>query len=209
MTRALLDAEGENLALRTFLLLYGSAGGCTITDMRKHMKRSGWDGCWPAWAAFPADGHLTKAGAQLWIRHLISLEQVPLVRAPLPMTQERFNEKMAALDAANPAPLVRAQAGVLTAAAADVLAERQRQIEGEGWSLARDDGYVDCELARAAATFALCTAPEQIAVLGVPAWPWSHGWFKPAPYRRQVVKAAALLLAEIERLDRAAAKGGA
>lgn len=114
IARTLLDAEGENRALCTFLLLYGSGSSVSIAEMRKHMKRYGWDGCWPAWVAFPADGHITKSGAQLWIRHLISLEQVPLVRAPLPMTQERFNEKMNALDAANPAPLAHAQAGVLT-----------------------------------------------------------------------------------------------
>lgn len=89
-------------------------------------------------------------------------------------------------------------------AARDVLAERRRQVEVEGWSTERDDRYIDCELARAAATYALCEKPEQLQVCGAFAWPWPAGWWKPTTYRRNLVKAAALLLAEIERIDRAA-----
>ncbi|EPT1400627.1 hypothetical protein ACYI83_004005 [Klebsiella pneumoniae] len=39
----------------------------------------------------------------------------------------------------------------VTAAAADVLAERQRQVTAEGWTAERDDGYQNSELADAAA----------------------------------------------------------
>ena len=39
-------------------------------------------------------------------------------------------------------------------------------------------------------------------------WPWDAEWFKPSSSRRDLVKAAALLLAEIERDDRAASKAG-
>jgi hypothetical protein len=40
---------------------------------------------------------------------------------------------------------------------------------------------------------------------GVPKmWPWARQWWKPTGARRDLVKAAALLLAEIERIDRAA-----
>jgi len=35
-------------------------------------------------------------------------------------------------------------------------------------------------------------------------WPWAEKWWKPKNERRDLVKAAALILAEIERLDRAA-----
>jgi len=35
-------------------------------------------------------------------------------------------------------------------------------------------------------------------------WPWNMVWWKPKNYRRDLVKAAALLVAEIERLDRKA-----
>jgi hypothetical protein len=45
--------------------------------------------------------------------------------------------------------------------------------------------------------------------LGEPAaprnWPWHASWWKPTTTRRNLVKAAALLISEIKRLDRAAA----
>jgi hypothetical protein len=41
------------------------------------------------------------------------------------------------------------------------------------------------------------------------AWPssWSRTWWKPSGGRRDLVKACALMVAEIERRDRAQAKG--
>ena len=38
-------------------------------------------------------------------------------------------------------------------------------------------------------------------------WPWDWKWWKPTNPRRDLVKAAALILAEIDRIDRAALKG--
>jgi hypothetical protein len=71
--RNLLDPEdGENRAVRAFLMHYG-APGLTVKQMRDNMRRAGWEGCWPAWAA-DVDGHLTKLGAQNWLRHLFALE---------------------------------------------------------------------------------------------------------------------------------------
>ncbi|WYX08184.1 hypothetical protein WJ978_19670 [Achromobacter xylosoxidans] len=52
-----------------------------------------------------------------------------------------------------PAP---AAGDALTAAARDVLAERQRQISVEGWEPERDDTYRHGELASAAASYAQC-----------------------------------------------------
>ncbi|MFJ3047015.1 hypothetical protein ACIPEN_14385 [Herbaspirillum chlorophenolicum] len=69
-----LMEDGENQAVRDFLALYGCAGGISIKQMRDHMRRSGWKGCWPDWVD-ECDGHLTKAGAQSWLRHLFLLEQ--------------------------------------------------------------------------------------------------------------------------------------
>lgn len=91
----------------------------------------------------------------------------------------------------------------LSAAATDVLAERQRQITAEGWTTEHDDRNASCELAAAAATYATCTEPEQLQICGAAAWPWRRGWWKPTTYRRNLIKAGALILAEIERLDRA------
>jgi hypothetical protein len=74
LKRDLLDDDGENRAVRSFLMLYGGANP-KIGQMRDHLAMSGFDGCWPDWVlqAFPSD-HLTKGGAQSWIRHLFSLE---------------------------------------------------------------------------------------------------------------------------------------
>ncbi len=88
----------------------------------------------------------------------------------------------------------------LNRAARDVIAERQRQVSAEGYSLHRDDLYVKGELAEAGATYAsLAGRPRSMST----AWPWGASTFKPSDDRRRdMVKAAALLLAEIERLDR-------
>ncbi|HGY5040831.1 TPA: hypothetical protein ACNV29_001634 [Klebsiella oxytoca] len=90
----------------------------------------------------------------------------------------------------------------VTAAAADVLAERQRQVTAEGWTAERDDGYQNSELADAAACYAIHAHNQGFST---PAhWPWSQDWWKQTSPRRDLVKAGALILAEIERLDRAA-----
>lgn len=91
----------------------------------------------------------------------------------------------------------------------DVIAERTRQIAQEGWSSEHDDDHADGELALAAAAYAENTASGYDDA-GTPldeeppiTWPWAEKWWKPSSRRRDLVKAAALLLAEIERLDRA------
>jgi hypothetical protein len=107
------------------------------------------------------------------------------------------------LDAlATPAPAAQ-QPAELTDAARDVLAERARQIAVEGWSPAHDDAtYSTEELAFAASCYA--TADEGDAPPAV--WPFPWVWWKPKDRRRNLIKAGALTLAEIERLDRAAIK---
>jgi hypothetical protein len=119
----------------------------------------------------------------------------------------------------------------LSKAAQDVLAERSRQISAEGWTPEHDDQHSDGSLARAAACYAtadmlpLRTKIEDVDVSGgrgdspmwgtrsfrVPKlWPasWHATWWKPKDERSNLVRAAALLLAEIERMDRAAPKDG-
>lgn len=81
----------------------------------------------------------------------------------------------------------------------DVHAERFRQQEVEKWSTTHDDEYYNGEMASAGAAYAVATNfpgyAEKI-------WPWDSLWWKPTTARRNLVKAAALLIAEIERLDR-------
>ncbi|RPV24164.1 hypothetical protein IPC858_26875 [Pseudomonas aeruginosa] len=89
----------------------------------------------------------------------------------------------------------------------DVQAERRRQITAEGWTPEHDDAHSHGEMARAAACYALAgsSAPNDgtAALLVSLAWPWDEQWWKPTSARRDLVKACALALAEIERLDRA------
>ena len=105
------------------------------------------------------------------------------------------------------------QAAHPTQAAIDVLAERQRQIRAEGWTLEHDDEHSNGELSRAAASYALEAASQlsnhfgvasELAVMAVKQWPWVKGSQKPSTERRNLIKAGALILAEIERMDRAA-----
>ncbi|MFY3626070.1 hypothetical protein ACOTFH_05535 [Achromobacter xylosoxidans] len=95
-----------------------------------------------------------------------------------------------------------------TAAARDVLAERQRQISVEGWTPEHDDLHTTGALATAAGCYAMFTLAYPPGD-PVSFWPWSPSWWKPSDQsRRNLVKAGALILAEIERLDRAAQREG-
>lgn len=89
----------------------------------------------------------------------------------------------------------------------DVIAERQRQQSVEGWMPEHDDEHCNGELAMAA----VCYINETGTVNrngGKPwGWPWDASWWKPKTRRRNLVKAGALILAEIERLDRDAGIG--
>ncbi|HBO2097496.1 TPA: hypothetical protein L4G69_000054 [Pseudomonas aeruginosa] len=90
----------------------------------------------------------------------------------------------------------------------DVQSERRRQINVEGWTPEHDDKYETGALASAAGCYAMFSLAYPA---GDPShfWPWDKSWWKPSPDgRRNMVKAGALILAEIERLDRAAATQG-
>lgn len=96
------------------------------------------------------------------------------------------------------------QEAEVSAAARDVLAERARQVSQEGWTPEHDDQHEIGELADAAACYA-GNAGGYVWEGGWPGevWPWKECWWKPTTPRRDLVKAGALILAEIERLDRA------
>lgn len=105
-------------------------------------------------------------------------------------------------------PLYGPKAGEVTSlAASDVLAERARQINEKGWTPDHDDKYRHDQLAAAASCYAHpARTPPGVCPTD---WPWLSTHWKPTDRRSDLVKAAALILADIERLDRAAAKGGA
>lgn len=106
------------------------------------------------------------------------------------------------------------------AAIDDVLAERRRQIFDEGWTPDHDDEHSDGSMALAAACYAAHTHkddageghmmsdidPAYATPCAPREWPWDKKWWKPKSRRRDLVRAAALIIAEIERLDRAGSK---
>lgn len=86
--------------------------------------------------------------------------------------------------------------------------ERARQIELEGFNRPHDDEHEACELAIAASSYlrhavgqsnGVCDEEDQPAVPSE--WPWDAKWWKPSndPIRN-LVKAGALIAAEIDRL---------
>lgn len=75
-------------------------------------------------------------------------------------------------------------------------AERERQIYREGWTEEHDDKHVNNELALAAACYAV---PD---VFSQGYWPWDLSWYKSTTRIKDLVKAGALIAAEIDRLQR-------
>ena len=146
---------------------------------------------------------------------------VPVIPAekfpPLDQSWSANTEYIAGWNDCRAAMLATAPEAPQTAAVRDVLAERQRQISVEGWKPEHDDTHAGGALIMAA----VCYADWNLYASELPNggedripvnWPWAASWWKPSTPRRDLVKAGALILAEIERLDRAAlasAEGGA
>jgi len=80
-----------------------------------------------------------------------------------------------------------------------ITAERERQISEEGWTAEHDASHSDGELGMAAICYVLGRGNATIE--GTYVWPWENRWWKPSrdPVRN-LVKAGALIAAEIDRL---------
>jgi hypothetical protein len=109
-----------------------------------------------------------------------------------------------------------------SAAAIDVIAERERQKTVEGWTLEHDDQHEFGDIALAAAAYAANSSrrghqgdvfvsrnnrpAHRAGWFNLPGllWPWDISWWKPKDPRQDLVRAGALILAEIERIDRKA-----
>ena len=85
-------------------------------------------------------------------------------------------------------------------ATADVTKERNRQITEEGFDAKRDDIYQKEELVAAASSY-LQSGFSDVTVMPNH-WPFDNSWWKPKDRRSSLVKAAALICAEIDRMDR-------
>lgn len=98
-----------------------------------------------------------------------------------------------------------------------IAAERRRQAEAEGWTAEHDDEE-DAALSLAAALYAIPSDWRglNLSVRGfhgqvdlfAALWPWAAEWWRPTPDDRirELVKAGALIAAEIDRLQRAASR---
>ena len=107
-------------------------------------------------------------------------------------------------------------AATLPSGADLIAAERERQIEVLGWRPDHDDEHAHAELSAAAAEY-LRTAHMAVRYGDAPSldadpvpygrggrWPWHPDWWKPSQDPiRNLVKAGALIAAEIDRLQRA------
>ena len=98
--------------------------------------------------------------------------------------------------------------------------ERRRQVSVEGWTAEHDDEHKNGEMADAAACYALTSLKRSFTALRITwshlrfapvdliwaVWPekWDEDWWKPSPRKRvrELVKAGALIAAEIDRLQR-------
>ena len=98
----------------------------------------------------------------------------------------------------------------------EIAAERKRQIEAEGFVDQHDEEHDHGELSQAAAVYAAHASAEINSNHEEPnfsdahtaqyfvqhGWPWADDCWKPKNPRRDLIRAAALIVAEIERLDR-------
>lgn len=153
--------------------------------------------------AFRAGVDLAEATAAKW-------DEVS-ARVGLPLRIEQF---MAAAPAADTAPSADApRCYTLLPAYQDILAERRRQIEVEGFDAAHDDMHINQMIDGFGRVFRR-TDPLYLAAVayrdhavgkanygsdGRPInWPWPAKWWKPKGPRRDLVRAGALALAASE-----------
>lgn len=94
--------------------------------------------------------------------------------------------------------------------ARDVLIERHRQVIEEGWDVEHDDQHAPGELASAGSAYAVNASHALQGMSPIDSkhelpvgFPWDEEWWKPKDVRSDLVRAAALLIAEIDSLDRA------
>lgn len=116
----------------------------------------------------------------------------------------KLAEARAQMEAAQPA--IDTSSNILD----EILLERIRQWKDKEWSYAHDDQHGNGELGRAAAYYAACNAPSTYVVQSYSlalhleaVWPWDVKYRRPRPARENLIRAGALIVAEIERLDRA------
>lgn len=140
-------------------------------------------------------------------------EQVVNSTSIIPLyPQEYVDSLIAKLEAAQK-ELSAANEKPLTPVILEIANERRRQISVEGWTPEHDDQHSSGELAGAAGCYAKHVNARQWCFKNNPddyqcelepsGWPWEPKWWKPKNPRSDLIRAAALIVAELERLDRA------
>jgi hypothetical protein len=129
-------------------------------------------------------------------------ELQPIVAAALAETRGIMETRMERPDTQHPG------ASVLH----EIFHERERQIVHEGFDISHDDDHGDGQLCRAAMGYcqsaSTCLSDTTALAQKPPTyWPWEPAFWKPKSARRDLIRAAALIVAEIERLDRCAPAG--
>lgn len=98
-----------------------------------------------------------------------------------------------------------------------IAAERKRQISSGGWSSAHDDEHENGDIVSAAISYSIFAwwklvgtacgwnRPMVDTIIGDNWFPWDSTWWKPSEddQVRNLVKAGALIAAEIDRIQRA------
>ena len=83
-----------------------------------------------------------------------------------------------------------------------IAAERERQVTAEGWTPEHDDRHKKGELIQAAVAYARVDR-WNARRHPFPSWPWDANWWKPSDDPvRNLVRAGALIAAEIDRIQR-------
>ena len=94
--------------------------------------------------------------------------------------------------------------------AGQITTERERQVWDEGWTNEHDDKYTEGQMAVAGGCYAYHSTEPYLGcqqqyrnTLPPPDWPWDAKWWKPISPSRDLIRAGALMAAEVDRRKRA------
>ena len=129
--------------------------------------------------------------ADLIERDLAGAASTAMTRAEIAGAQQRLME-LANISLSEPVqpPVINPTAIVLW----EVAREREHQVRDNYFTSGHDDQWTRGELVHAACCY---------AGMSLDVWPWPEEWFKSKGYRQDLIRALGLLVAEVERYDRA------
>lgn len=85
-----------------------------------------------------------------------------------------------------------------------IMAERKRQIRQEGWTFNHDAQWTDEQLVWAALSYLLHKEGDKNSLPST--WPWGQEFWKPKDRLSNLIRAGALIAAEIDRIKKAEGK---